>query len=213
MTQTPASTNQGETTHVKKLVVATHNRDKTREFSELLNELAVEVLPLDAFPSIGEVAEDAPTLEGNALLKARAVHRATGLPSLADDTGLEVYYLNGEPGVYSSRYSGEGATYAQNVAKLLVRMRGVPPRRRAARFRCVLAFVSGSGSPVTVEGVCPGQITEHPRGTNGFGYDPLFLPDGQHLTLAEMDIRLKNTLSHRAVAMQQIKPFLREFFK
>ncbi|HXX62620.1 MAG TPA: RdgB/HAM1 family non-canonical purine NTP pyrophosphatase [Bacteroidota bacterium] len=198
---------------MKKLVVATHNRDKTREFSELLSDLGVEVLTLDAFPTVGQIVEDAPTLEGNALLKANAVHRASGLPSLADDTGLEVYYLNGEPGVFSSRYSGVGATYAQNVAKLLTRMRGVPPRRRAARFRCVLAFASASGSPVTVEGICPGQITERARGVNGFGYDPIFLPDGQHLTLAQMDIVLKNTLSHRALAMQQIKPFLRGFFK
>jgi XTP/dITP diphosphohydrolase len=198
---------------VKKLLIATHNRDKESEFAALLEDLSVEVLSLDAFPSVGVVVEDAPTLEGNALLKAHAVHRATGLPSLADDTGLEVFYLNGEPGVFSSRYSGEGATYEQNVAKLLARMRGVPPRRRSAQFRCVLAMVSGLRAVKTAEGICRGQITESPRGKNGFGYDPVFLPNGQHLTFAEMEIEEKNRLSHRALAMEQIKPFLREFFK
>lgn len=198
---------------MKKLLIATHNRDKQSEFAALLEDLSVEVLSLDAFPSVGVVVEDAPTLEGNALLKAHTVQRATGLPSLADDTGLEVFYLNGEPGVFSSRYSGEGATYEQNVAKLLARMRGVPPRRRSAQFRCVLAMVSGLRAVKTAEGICHGQITESPRGKNGFGYDPVFLPNGQHLTFAEMEIEEKNRLSHRALAMEQIKPFLREFFK
>jgi len=198
---------------MKQLVIATHNRDKTREISALLADQSVEVLTLDAFPRIGPIVEDAGTLEGNALLKASAVARATGLPSLGDDTGLEVYYLNGEPGVYSSRYSGENATYAQNVAKLIKAMKGVPERRRAARFRCVMAFIAPGIEPFVVEGVCRGTILEKPRGNGGFGYDPVFLPQGYRQTLAEMEMSVKNTLSHRAHAMQNMLPNLKEYFK
>lgn len=198
---------------MKQLVLATHNRDKAREISALLSDLSVEVLTLDAFPRIGLIAEDAGTLEGNALLKASAVGRATGLPSLGDDTGLEVHSLYGEPGVYSSRYSGEHASYAENVAKLIASMKHFPPRRRGARFRCALAFVAPGTGPRTVVGVCRGRILEKPRGMGGFGYDPLFLPNGFDKTLAEMDLSLKNRISHRARAMQQIVPVLREYFK
>jgi len=198
---------------MKQLILATHNPDKAREISALLSNSSVEVLTLDAFPQIGPIVEDADTLQGNALLKANAVARATGLPSLGDDTGLEVGYLNGEPGVFSSRYSGEHATYASNVAKLVRVMKGVPERRRAARFRCVLAFVVPGKEPVTAEGICRGTILEKPRGNGGFGYDPLFLPQGYRQTLAEMDMSVKNTLSHRARAMQNMLPFLKDFFK
>jgi XTP/dITP diphosphohydrolase len=198
---------------MSRLVLATHNHDKAREISALMNAPGVEVLTLDAFPQIGPIVEDAGTLEGNALLKAGAVARATGLPSLGDDTGLEVYYLNGAPGVYSSRYSGENATYAENVAKLIKSMKGVPPRRRGARFRCVLAFVVPGRETRTVEGICRGTILERRRGSGGFGYDPVFQPDGQIQTLAEMDMSLKNTLSHRGLAMRQMLPILREFYK
>ncbi len=198
---------------MKQLVVATHNRDKVREISALLSGLGVEVLTLDSYPQIGPIVEDADTLEGNALLKAAAVGRATGLPSLGDDTGLEVHSLYGEPGVYSSRYSGEHATYADNVAKLLVSMKAFPPRRRGARFRCVLAFAAPGRSPQTVEGVCRGTILEKPRGTGGFGYDPVFLPAGYEKTLAEMDLSLKNSISHRGRAMREILPILKEYFK
>lgn len=198
---------------MKQLVIATHNRDKVREISALLSGLGVDVLTLDAFPQIGAIVEDADTLEGNALLKANAVYRGTGLPSLGDDTGLEVHSLYGEPGVYSSRYSGEHATYAQNVAKLVDSMKLFPPRRRAARFRCVLAFVAPGAPPRTVEGVCPGIILETPRGSGGFGYDPVFLPSGYDKTLAEMDLSLKNRISHRGRGMSQMVPILREYFK
>jgi len=198
---------------MKQIVLATHNRDKSREISALLADLGVEVLTLDAFPQIGAIVEDADSLEGNALLKAQAVARATGLPSLGDDTGLEVHALYGEPGVYSSRYSGENATYAQNVAKLLAVMKSFPPRRRGARFRCVLAFVAPGIPPRTVEGVCLGTILDKPRGIGGFGYDPLFLPAGSDKTLAEMDLPSKNKISHRGRAMQKIVPILREYFK
>jgi XTP/dITP diphosphohydrolase len=198
---------------MKKLVLATHNRDKVREISALLSDLGVEVLSLDAFPQIGQIAEDSDTLEGNALLKANAVGRATGLPALGDDTGLEVHSLYGAPGIYSSRYSGEHATYAENVLKLMADMKSFPPRRRGARFRCALAFVAPGIRPRIAQGVCLGTILETPRGTGGFGYDPLFLPKGFDKTLAEMDLSLKNTLSHRGLAMKEMLPILRDYLK
>lgn len=198
---------------MKQLVLATNNKHKAGEFRSLLGDLGVEILFLDRFPQVGEVVEDAVTLEGNAEKKAEQVFRATNLPTLADDSGLEVYYLNGAPGVYSSRYSGPGATYESNCLKLLEAMRGVPPRRRAARFRCVLHFLAPGGVSNVVEGICKGVIIESARGTNGFGYDPLFLPEGMTRTLAEMTAVEKNSLSHRARACQLIKPFLSTFFK
>jgi XTP/dITP diphosphohydrolase len=184
-----------------------------REVGVLLKGLGIDLLTLDDFPAIGPITEDGDTLEGNALKKAREVFRQTGLPSVADDTGLEVRYLNDAPGVYSSRYAGPGATYADNCRKLIDRMKGVPPRRRAARFRSVVAFVAPDGFERTAEGMCTGVITESPRGTGGFGYDPLFLPDGTAQTFGEMPEDLKNRVSHRAKALEALNPILREYFK
>ena len=195
------------------LVIATHNRDKVKEFEALLNGFAVELLTLDTFPTIKPVEENADTLQGNALKKAHEVFKQTGLPTVADDTGLEVYYLNDEPGVYSSRYAGPGATYADNCTKLLDRMKGVPPRRRGARFCCALAFVMQEGSETLVSGECQGVITEFPRGVNGFGYDPVFLPIGYGQTFGEMEADLKNSVSHRGRAMAALKPILQDHFK
>lgn len=194
-----------------RIVLATHNDDKKKEFSEIFAGCGVELLTLDAFPQVGEIDEDAPTLEGNALKKGREVQRLTGLPAIADDTGLEVRYLNDAPGVYSSRYSGPNATYEENVRKLLSDLRGVPPRRRGARFRAVLAFVPSPGTYKLVEGVVRGVIIESPRGAGGFGYDPVFLPDGHTLTYAEMDAETKNRLSHRGRAGAALKEILRNY--
>jgi XTP/dITP diphosphohydrolase len=196
-----------------KLVLATHNRDKVKEIAACLEGLSLELVSLDAFPSIGPVDEDGETLEDNALKKAREVFRQTGLPSVADDTGLEVYYLNNEPGVFSSRYAGLTASYADNCRKLAERMRGVPARRRGAQFRCVIAFVAQGGFERCVEGVCRGVIIEAPKGTGGFGYDPLFLPDEHTRTFAELGIEEKNKISHRGRALQAVKPVLREYFQ
>lgn len=193
-----------------RIVLATGNQHKAGEFKPLLADLPVTLLTLEDFPFVRGAEEDQDTLEGNALKKARKVHRETRLPALADDSGLEVYYLNDEPGVFSSRYAGLTASYADNCKKLLACMRGVPPRRRAARFRCVLAFVA-PGIEKTVEGILPGVITEIPHGKNGFGYDPVFLPQGHNQTLAEMSSELKNTLSHRAKAVEMMKTTLLEY--
>ena len=196
-----------------KLLLATHNRDKAKELGPLLANLGVEVMTLDDFPSIGPVREDADTLGGNALLKAETVLRLSGIPSLADDTGLEVHYLNGAPGVFSARFAGEGASYAENVALLLRLLRGVPARRRSARFRCVLAFALPGRSPVLEEGICRGSILEAPRGSGGFGYDPVFLPAGENETFAEMGLQRKSSLSHRGLAIVKMIPHLHEYFK
>jgi XTP/dITP diphosphohydrolase len=197
---------------MKQILLATRNDHKIRELLPLLGRLPVRVQTLEDFPHVREVTEDGATLEENALKKARQVFRESTLPSLADDTGLEVHYLNDEPGVYSSRYAGPNASYADNCRKLLNNLRGVPPRRRAARFRCVMAFVS-EGYEKVVEGVLEGVITESPRGTQGFGYDPVFLPKGEKLTLAEMSIELKNRLSHRAKAVEKIGLELSDYLK
>ncbi len=197
---------------MSQLVLATHNKHKAEELQAMLAGYGIDVLTLDNFPRIGEIPEDSDTLEGNALKKAREVFRATQLPSLADDTGLEVDYLRGAPGVFSARFAGLNATYADNVRKLLAELTGVPLPHRSARFRSVLAFVTQQ-SERFVEGVCPGTIIEKARGSGGFGYDPIFLPAGYDQTFAEMNMELKNTLSHRARALQKMKSVLVEFFR
>jgi XTP/dITP diphosphohydrolase len=195
---------------VKQLLIATHNLDKVKEIKGILTGLELSLVTLEDFPAVPPTVEDAETLQGNALKKAQEAFRATGLPAVADDTGLEVYYLDDEPGVYSSRYSGEGATYASNRRKLLMNLRGVPPRRRYARFRSVVAFVPVSGVSHFFEGICPGVITEKERGEGGFGYDAIFLPTGYTETFGEMALDKKNTLSHRARAFQAFAEFLRQ---
>jgi XTP/dITP diphosphohydrolase len=195
------------------LVLATRNKDKITELTRMLDGMPLDIRTLDNFPSIGELVEDADTLEGNALRKAHAVFRTTGLPSLADDSGLEVGYLIGAPGVHSSRYAGPGATYADNCTKLLRSMRGVPARRRGARFRCVLALVGPESVEHLAEGSIEGRIIEEPRGRNGFGYDPLFVPKGYTQTFAEMESSLKNTLSHRAQALTKMREILGQYFR
>ncbi|MDJ0960954.1 MAG: RdgB/HAM1 family non-canonical purine NTP pyrophosphatase [Acidimicrobiia bacterium] len=189
---------------LQRLVVASKNPDKIREVEAVLEGLAqhVEIVRGLDWP---EVEETEPTLEGNALLKARAVKSATGIASVADDTGLEVDALAGAPGVFTARYSGPDATYASNVAKLLADLEGVD--ERTARFRTAVALVDDDGDEVVVEGVLEGVISTERRGAGGFGYDPIFEVDG--VTLAEMDPAQKNQISHRARALQALAPALR----
>ncbi|MBI5648174.1 MAG: RdgB/HAM1 family non-canonical purine NTP pyrophosphatase [Ignavibacteriae bacterium] len=191
------------------LVIATRNRHKTREIAALLAHLPVRVRDLSEFPDAPEVEEDGETLEANALKKARSAHAHTGLPALADDTGLEVFYLLGAPGVYSARYAGEQATYDDNNRKLLDAMKQVPARKRDARFRCVVAFVY-KGEARTFEGAIDGHIGIERRGTNGFGYDPVFYPAGDTLSYAEMSDAEKNAISHRARAVSAFARYLED---
>lgn len=182
------------------ILIATNNRHKVEEITNLVASQGFTVKSLVDFPNIPKTIEDQPTLEGNALKKAQEAFNATGLLSLADDTGLECYYLELKPGVVSARYSGENATYAENNVKLLNSLKGVPPRRRNARFRTVVAIV-GKNIQKVVEGRVEGAIAESPRGTGGFGYDPLFIPNGSQKTYAEMTMDEKNKISHRAMAI------------
>ncbi len=190
-----------------KLLLATRNRDKVREIKAMLADLPLEILCAADMPELPEVEEDAPTLEGNAIKKARTLYEITGIPAMADDTGLEIDALNGAPGVYSSRYSGPGATYRDNVEKVLREMRGVASEKRTARFRTVIAYVDGRETE-TLEGVCPGRITTEPRGSGTFGYDPIFEVDGTGKTMAEMSLSEKNSISHRGRAMAKFVEFL-----
>ena len=184
------------------LVCASANPDKVAEMAEVLAGRAV-LLPRP--PGMGEVVEDADTLRGNAILKARAVCDFAGAAALADDTGLEVDALGGAPGVYSARYAGPDAGYADNLARLLVEMRDVPEPRRTARFRTVAAVCFPDGTALTAEGVVEGMITTHPRGTGGFGYDPVFAPtEAQGRTFAELSPATKNATSHRARALNAL---------
>ena len=189
------------------LVLATRNKHKVEEISAMLAGLSITVKDLSQFPSSPDVVEDGETLEENALKKARAAFEHTNLPVIADDTGLEVYYLLGEPGVYSARYAGETATYEDNNRLLLRKLNQVPERRRQARFRAVIALV-GPGFSKTVEGICEGKILFDNKGNNGFGYDPIFQPIGHTKTFAEMSADEKNSLSHRSRAIEKLKELL-----
>ena len=181
------------------LVCASANPDKVAEMAEVLAGRAV-LLPRPT--GMGEVVEDADTLTGNAIIKASAVCEFAGAAALADDTGLEVDALGGAPGVYSARYAGPDAGYADNLARLLVEMRDVPEPRRTARFRTVVAVCFPDGTDLTAEGVVEGMITTGPRGARGFGYDPVFAPaEAEGLTFAELGTAAKNATSHRARAL------------
>jgi len=179
---------------VPNLLLATRNPGKIGEITALLE-------------GIPEVDEDGKTLEENALKKARLAFAATQYPSLADDTGLEVFALQMAPGVRSARYSGEDATYEMNNEKLLSALAGVPAQERKARFRCVVAFVD-KGTEHVAEGICNGMIAGACRGEEGFGYDPLFIPDGYPLTFAELSREVKNSISHRARALGVMRSYL-----
>tara|TARA_R110002096_G_scaffold434800_1_gene657894 strand:- start:1223 stop:1801 length:579 start_codon:yes stop_codon:yes gene_type:complete len=189
-----------------KLVLATRNTNKIEEMKSLVSGLGIEVYSALDFSELEDVDEDQPTLDENALKKARYVYSVTGLPSLSDDTGLEVSALNGAPGVYSARYAGENASYQDNVDKLLVEMKGKP--ERAAQFRTVLALVT-DGQEHTFEGICKGEIISEEKGTAGFGYDPVFQPEGYQTTFAEFDASEKNKISHRGRAVQKFVEFLK----
>jgi len=194
-----------------KLVLATNNKDKIREMKNLLEDLPVEIMTSNDFDDFPEIEETGTTLEENAILKAEGIFRVTGLPSLADDSGLEVDYLDGAPGVYSSRYAGPGCTYDDNNRKLLAEMAGVPRERRTARFRCVIAICFAEGDTQIVEGKAEGFITEEKStATHGFGYDPVFFYPPHGKTFAELTLNEKNKISHRGLALKAAKEILRK---
>jgi XTP/dITP diphosphohydrolase len=214
-----------------KIVLATRNRDKAREIVAMLDRLDLEVVTMDAFPAAPETFEDGDTLEANAWKKAREVLEHTGVSALADDTGLEVDALGGAPGVFAARYAGEKATYADNCRKLIAELEGIPPARRGARFRTVMALalsphdlarladavprsaeVAANFSLDTrglmSEGALHGEIAGHARGAGGFGYDPVFVDGNSGRTLAEMTLEEKNAASHRYRALLEMREML-----
>jgi XTP/dITP diphosphohydrolase len=194
-----------------RVVVATGNRGKLAEIRELLAGLGMHLVPQGEL-GVAAAAETGQTFEENALLKARHAAAATGLPAIADDSGLLVDALDGRPGVRSARYAGPGADDRANVEKLLCELRGVPPARRGASFRCVAVFVRprARSAPLVAEGRWDGQIVEAPRGDGGFGYDPVFLVPASGRTAAEMGEAEKNALSHRGQAFRRLAEMLRE---
>jgi len=192
-----------------KLILATKNSGKVVEFRRLLEELGatnLEVVGLDSFPEIGDIEETGKTFEENSLLKARTISKLTGLSALADDSGICVDALNGAPGLYSARYSGNGD--AANNQKLLEALKDVPDEKRTAYFICVAAFVRPDGFERVEEGRFYGKILHEVVGSGGFGYDPLFQPDGLNCSSAELSAEEKDAISHRGKAMRAIAPYI-----
>lgn len=190
------------------LVLATGNQHKREEILALLADLPVSVLTLSDFPQAPIIVEDGTTCEENAIKKAQGIAQYTGYVTIADDTGLDVQALNGQPGVFAARYAGEDATYDDNCQKLLREMTGISPGHREAHFLTVVAIADPAGEVDVVDGVLKGQITEKASGSEGFGYDPVFLLPDLEKTLAEVSLDYKNTISHRALALQKAKVLL-----
>ncbi|APF20590.1 Nucleoside-triphosphatase rdgB [Caldithrix abyssi DSM 13497] len=195
-----------------KILIATGNKHKREEIQQILNGLEVELISIDQLPESIEVEETGETFTENARLKAEAYFELTGLPVLADDSGLEVPALNNEPGVRSARYAGENADYLKNNQLLLERMKDLASSDRKARFRCVMCFKTSEGEWF-FEGITEGEILQEFRGSGGFGYDPLFYVPALQKTYAELTPEEKNRISHRGLALKKFKKFLKEYLK
>ena len=195
-----------------RIVLSSGNRDKLREVTQILSSKWLDIVPLSAFPGAPDPKEGKDSLKENALLKARLARDFTGLPAIGDDTGLEVDILDGKPGVLSSRYAGENATYADNVKKLLEVLQSIPKEQRIARFRCVVALALPGGTEKVFRGQCQGCIAFGPSGVNGFGYDPVFIPEGKKSSFAQLSPAIKHRLSHRGRALRSLKRHLRKMY-
>ena len=190
-----------------KIILATHNRDKEKELQNSLLGINVEICSLFDFPEIGDIEETGTTLLENSLLKARTVFDITGIPTIADDTGLEVDFLDGAPGVYSARYAGNNVSYQDNVNKLLIELDGVPREKRKAKFRTVVTYID-KNDELWTEGHIDGIISESIIGDGGFGYDPIFFVPHIGKTFAELSSAEKNKISHRGIALQKLRKIL-----
>lgn len=194
----------------QKLLVATHNPGKVAEYAAMLSDLDLAWLTLDDAGVTDDVPETGDTFYENAVLKAVAYARETGLLTLADDSGLEVDALGGAPGVHTARYGGPGLTHEERYCRLLQALEGFPEEARTARFRCVIVLADGAGQLLgTAEGVCEGRIAAEPQGEGGFGYDPVFFLPERSRTMAQVPAEVKNRISHRGRALQAIAPRLR----
>ncbi len=190
------------------IVLATRNKKKVEEIKRILKIPNIKILTLDDFPDSPEVVEDMDTFEGNALKKAIAVSKFTGLASVADDSGLEVDALSGAPGVHSAYYAGDNAKDSDNIAKLLIEIQHVPEEKRTARFVCCIAIAFPDGTKKVFFGYVYGKIGKIPKGSGGFGYDPIFYPEKSALTFAEMSPSEKDNISHRKEALSKLKEYL-----
>lgn len=196
----------------QKLLIATRNAKKKRELQDIMQDWDIEVLTLDDLPGMPKVEEDGTTFEANAVKKARIVAAASGQVTLADDSGLEVDALSGAPGIYSARFAGLQADDTANNRKLMYLMEGIPADKRTARFVCVIAVALPDGRVHTVTGKCEGRITESSQGDGGFGYDPLFIPQGFSQTFAQLEPAEKHRISHRGQALKKARTLLRAVF-
>ena len=196
------------------IVLATRNKKKIEEIKRVIGAMPISILTIDDFPGCPEVEEEGVTFQENAVKKALAVAQYTGKPSLADDSGLEVYALNNAPGILSSRYAGEDANDRKNIEKLLHEMRSIVDKERNARFVCYLALAFPDGRLEIFSGYVEGRIGREPRGFYGFGYDPLFYPTGHDSSFAEITASEKDSLSHRGKALREFQKYLKsgEFF-
>ncbi|MFJ2031291.1 XTP/dITP diphosphatase [Streptosporangium sp. NPDC087985] len=206
------STERTGTAGADRLVLATRNTGKIVELRHILADASVplEIIGLEEFPQIGDIAETGLTFAENALIKAHAVARASGLPAIADDSGLCVDVLNGMPGIFSARWSGRHGDDVANLNLLLAQVSDVAQEHRSAHFACAAALALPSGEERVTEGVLRGLIVDTPRGTNGFGYDPIFVPEGESRTAAELSAAEKNAISHRGRAFRTLAPLLAE---
>ncbi len=191
-----------------RVVLASRNKGKLRELQDILGQAGLELIPVDDFPEVGEVEETGQTFLDNARLKAHTVARATGLPALADDSGLAVDALGGAPGVFSARWAGEFADDKDNWKKLLAEMADVEPGKRQAAFVCVLVLAWPNGREMAARAEFRGEIALEPRGENGFGYDPVFFVPELNATVAELPAEKKNAISHRAKAAARLRELL-----
>jgi len=192
--------------HAKTIVIATQNENKKKEISEILKKIpGILLRGVEDFPFLPEVEEDGNSFRENAIKKATTLATACNTWTMADDSGLEIDALNGRPGIYSSRYAGPNATDEKNIEKVLSELRGVPKEKRTARFLCSIALASPHQLLFVAEGRCEGFITEEPRGKGGFGYDPIFYVPHYNQTFAELNPLIKNSISHRGIALKQFK--------
>lgn len=200
--------------NIRELVIATRNEGKVRELQSLFGPLPIRLISLNEFAGIGDIPETGSTFMENARLKACGYAKATGQYSLADDSGLEVVALAGAPGVFSARYAGENSSFPEKIAALLDAVKGTGSKDMRARFTCSMALADSSGKILFgADGICTGTIVDKPRGRHGFGYDPIFVPEGHQETFGELSDEIKQEISHRARAAKKIIRYLLDFIE
>jgi XTP/dITP diphosphohydrolase len=190
---------------MKRIIIASNNKGKIKEIKAIIGEQDIEILTLEDIGFTRKITEDGHSIKENAIKKGLCVMKTVGELTLADDSGLEVDAINGQPGVFSARFSGQGATDERNNRKLLALLNNIPMEKRGAQFRCVMALIYPNGKIYTAEGICRGRISDRPIGDKGFGYDPIFIPDGYDETFAQLGDHIKNQISHRAIALDKMK--------